>query len=212
VKAHRSIATLQISISTPKETIFHEVDVINLDVPLLLGLEFLDTYSLNALSVQNHLCSVKDHWVLPITRKHGHLYLSWAPEYSGYYTRAQLGRLHRHFFHPSPGKLFNLLRKAGQETLTPDTRRILQDISSSCETCVRYSSLPVSFQVRMPDEIVFNKEIRMDLMYLEDCGKQKATLTIVDAGITFTSASILPAATSKAVWDTFLQCWTTMYT
>jgi hypothetical protein len=64
----------------------------------------------------------------------------------------------------------------------------------------------------MPDEIVFNKEIRMDLMYLEDCGKQKATLTIVDAGITFTTASILPAATSKAVWDTFLQCWTTMYT
>jgi hypothetical protein len=197
-----------VSIPTPKKIIVYEFDVINLEVPHLLGLDVLDTYSLNALSVQNHLCSVKDQWDLPITRKHGHLYLCWAPKVLDYYSCAKLDRLHKHFFHLSAGKLLNLLIKAGPETLTPETRHILQEISSSCEKCVRYSSAPISFQVRMPDEIVFNKEIRMDFMYFEESCKQSATLTIVDAGKTFTSASFLPAASSRAVWDTFLQCWT----
>jgi hypothetical protein len=171
-KAHRSIGTLHISIPTPKKTMFYEVDVIDLDVPLLLGLDFLDRFSLNALSVQNRICCVKDNWILPITRKHGHLYLCWAPTFSPYYTRSQLDRLHRHFFHPSAGKLLNLLRRADRNVLTPETRQLLQEISSSCETCVRYSSAPISFQVRMPDEIVFNKEIRMDLMYLDENNAQ----------------------------------------
>jgi hypothetical protein len=129
-----------------------------------------------------------------------------------YYPLAQLDELHKHFFNPSAGKLLNLLRKADPEALTPETRHILKETSSLCETCVRYSSTPISFQIRIPDEIFFNKEIRMDLMYLEESGKQRATLTILDAGKTFTSASFLPTASSRAVWDTFMQCWTTIDT
>jgi transposase InsO family protein len=213
-KTHRSVGKIQIVIPTPKQPIIHDVDVIDLEIPLLLGLDFFDEYSLNPLSVQNNLWSMEGHWVLPITRKYGHLYLCWNPHpsLSTHYTRAQLHHLHRHFFHPSAGKLLNLLQRAHPEHLTPDTRQILQDISSSCETCVRYSSAPITFQVRMPDEVFFNKEIRMDLMYLEEAGKQRPVLTIVDAGTTFTSAVFLSAASSKAVWDAFLQCWTTIYT
>jgi hypothetical protein len=47
---------------------------------------------------------------------------------------------------------------------------------------------------------------------LKKAGKKRATPTIVDAGTTFMSALFLPAASSKAVWDAFLQCWTTIYT
>jgi hypothetical protein len=49
-------------------------------------------------------------------------------------------------------------------------------------------------------------------MCLPDAERQRPVLTIVDAGTTFTSATFLLAATAKAVWDAFLQCWTTVYT
>jgi hypothetical protein len=133
---HRSVGTVSISIPTPKNLLIHNVDVIDLGIPLLLGLDFLDEHSFNPLSVQNNLWCVDGKWSLPITRKHGHLYLCWAPTMTTHYSRAQLYRLHKHFFHPSAGKLLNLLRRGYPESLTPDTRRLLQDISSSCETCV----------------------------------------------------------------------------
>jgi hypothetical protein len=129
-----------------------------------------------------------------------------------HFSSAQLHRLHKHFFHPSAAKLLNLLRRGYPESLTYDTRRILQEINSSCETCVRYSSAPITFQVRMPDEVAFNKEIRIDLMYLSEAGKPLPVLTIVDAGTTFSSAAFLPSSTAKSVWDAFLKCWTTVYT
>jgi hypothetical protein len=48
----------------------------------------------------------------------------------------------------------------------------------------------------MPDEIVFNKELKLDLMYLMVDGKQIPTLSIVDAGTTFSAASFLTLASS----------------
>jgi hypothetical protein len=95
-----------------------------------------------------------------------------------HFSRAQLHRLHKHFFHPSAANLLNLLWRGYPESLKKDTRRILQEISSSCETCVRYSSAPIKFQVRIPDEVAFNKEIRIDLMYLSEAGKPLPVLTV----------------------------------
>jgi hypothetical protein len=151
---------------------------------------------------------VVDHWVLPVTRKHGHLYLFWNPNPKMviYYNRTQLHRLHPYFFHPSSSEIPNILQRALQEHLTSDTRQILQGISTSCEACIRYSAALITFQVRIPDEVVFNKEIRMDVMYLEDPGTKRPVVTIVDAGTTFTSAVFLSAASSKEVWHTLLQC------
>jgi hypothetical protein len=63
----------------------------------------------------------------------------------------------------------------------------------------------------MPDEIVFNREPKFDIMYLKVEGKQMPTLTIVDAGTTFSASSFLTSASAKAVWDAFLKCWTAMY-
>jgi hypothetical protein len=93
-----------------------------------------------------------------------------------------------------------------------NTLQLLKDISSSCETCIQHSTAPISFQVSMPDEIVLNQELKLDLMYLEVYGKQMPTLTIVDAWTTLSAASFLTSASTKAVWDAFLKCWTTMYT
>jgi hypothetical protein len=64
----------------------------------------------------------------------------------------------------------------------------------------------------MPDEVAFNKELKLDLMYLAVDGKPTPTLTVVDAGNTFSAAALIIASSAKAVWDAFLKYWTTMYT
>jgi hypothetical protein len=65
--------------------------------------------------------------------------------------------------------------------MTPDTLKLLKDLDTSCETCLRYSTAPISFQVRMPDEVANNKELKLDLMYLTVDGKQTPALTMVNA-------------------------------
>jgi hypothetical protein len=210
----QSIGMIRISIIIPGPSNFIElcVDVVNVDIPLLLGLDFLDKHHLNPLCVQNQLWCVTEQWSIPIVRKNGHLHLRWNPTSFINFSRSQLDRLHKHFFHPSAGKLWNLLNIAYPSSMCSNTLALLKNISSSCETCIRYSTAPISFQVRMPDEIVFNKELKLDLMYLKVDGKQVSTLTIVDAGTTFSGASFLIFSSSKAVWNAFLKCWTTMYT
>jgi hypothetical protein len=210
----KSIGMIRISIPIPGPKYFIElcVDVVNVDIPLLLGLDFLGKHQLNPLSVQNQLWCVTERWTLSIIRKNGHLYLRWNSTPFVNYSRSQLDRLHRQFFHPSAGKLWNLLNRAYPNSVCSNTLALLKDIGSSCETCIRYSTAPISFQVRMSDEIVFNKELKLDLMYLKVEGKKMPTLTIVDAGTTFSAASFLTSASAKAVWDAFLKCWTTMYT
>jgi hypothetical protein len=58
--------------------------------------------------------------------------------------------------------------------------------------------------VRTPDEVVFNQELRMDLMFLED---RQPVLHVVDSGTTFQAASFLTAEDANTVWNTFLKCW-----
>jgi hypothetical protein len=72
---HRSVGMVSISIATPEILLIHNVNVIDLGIPLLLGLELLDEHSLNPLRVQSNLWCVDGKWSLSITRKHGHLYL-----------------------------------------------------------------------------------------------------------------------------------------
>jgi hypothetical protein len=53
----QSIGMIRISIPIPGPNNFIElcVDVVNVDIPLLLGLDFLKKHQLNPLSVQNQL-------------------------------------------------------------------------------------------------------------------------------------------------------------
>ena len=84
---------------------------------------------------------------------------------------------------------------------------ILKDISKSYHACQVYSSRPITFQVRFPDEILFNKSIRLDLMYLDG----KPVLSITDVVTNYSAAGFLAAENAQAVWDTFLYAWVTTY-
>jgi hypothetical protein len=114
------------------------------------------------------------------------MYLCRAPENSAHYTKTQLGRLNKQFFHPSAGKLLNILKREHPDQLCSETHKILKEISARCEPCTRYASATHYISSRMPDAIGFKKEVRMDLMFFNEGGNRQPVLTVVDAGTTFT--------------------------
>jgi hypothetical protein len=206
--SERSLGKISIEIPTPGSPIHINCDVVKSDVPLLIGLDILDKYGLNVLSVEGLLQSTTEHWTIPMQRLWGHIYLQWDPGIQLFYTRAELTKIHRHFHHPSTEKLVNLLKRATPGDLPKETRAQLDGIQQACETCTRFSPRPQHFQVTIdPDRIVFNKEIIMDLMYLES----KPVLHVIDRGTTFSSAKFLYSSDRITVWNTFVQCWTSMY-
>lgn len=189
----------------PKRVLAHVVEA---DIPLLLGLDVLDEYGWNILTVENEVVSVPESWTMPIVRKSGHMFLEWNQYFTQNFSKAQLHHLHLHFMHPSSTKMYNLLRRADPVGTSGETKRILEDIGKSCHACQTYATGPITFQVRFPDKVVFNNEILIDVMYLDN----KPVLHIVDAGTNFMSARFLPALDTETVWNTLLYSWILMYT
>jgi hypothetical protein len=54
--------------------------------------------------------------------------------------------------------------------------------------CLKDSSAPIRFQIRTPDNVVFNRERRLDLVFLD---QRDPSLHVVDAGTTYHSAIFL---------------------
>lgn len=77
-----------------------QIDVVDADVPLLIGLDLLDLHQLIVDKVDNVLVSKSSGWKIPIARIHGHLFVQW-DLHAVMFTRTELERLHLHFFHPS---------------------------------------------------------------------------------------------------------------
>jgi hypothetical protein len=167
----------------------------------------LDKHGLQFLNTENELESVKEHWKIPVIRKDGHAFITWPTSFQIMFSRPQLERLHRHSVHPSATKLHALLKRATPETLPEDTSTVLRDIADACHTCQSFSRKPMKFQVRFPDDVVFNQESLLDLYWLE----KKPALSFVDAGTNFCASRFLAAENAASVWNTFLEAWSLMY-
>ena len=124
------------------------------------------------------------------TRKLGHVYLEWSKEIL--FTRSELLKLHRNFYHPTVTNLMNLIKRAKPEEFNEATRKTLQEIADSCDTCQRSGPKPLRFSVSLPDEkdLVFGKEVSVDLMFIDG----KALLHVVDTATRFSSATFLDSS------------------
>lgn len=80
------------------------------DVPFLIGLDFLDLYKLYADTVYNKLCGPYLNIYVPLRRKQGHIYLKRTNSEQILFTKTELIKLHRIFSHPFIYKLMNLLK------------------------------------------------------------------------------------------------------
>ena len=203
-----SLGELRIRIPLPNGSFLPlSIDVVDADIPCLLGLDLLDREGLVADNVENVLDSRRDHWKMPITRKHGHMFVEWGRQ-DIRFTKAELQKLHLHFFHANAQKLFNLLKRARPDSVNSDTRNALEEIAKACRNCHQHSPRPYRFRVSIPaDDVKFNHEVAVDLMWL----KGRPLLHIVDTHTRFQNAILLKGESAQDVWDAFVEGWASVY-
>ncbi len=136
------------------------------DVPLLLGLDVLDNEKLVSNNVQNELQEAQHCWSMPLTRKHGQLYLTWNSK-SIVLTKSEIIKLHRHFKNPTSGKRYEVMNCARRNQVEESTRKLLKKINEVCETCQTFSAPPQRLRVSLPQsDIVFNLLVELTLLTL----------------------------------------------
>lgn len=165
----QSIGTVNIRI--PQDEASHitlDIHVVDLDIPLIIGLDVLKAHSLLVNYVENVLEFRELNVRRPLTYKREHVFLEWDQK-SILFTREELTRLHLHFMHPAADKLFQLIRRAKPESATTSVKQIISEISSACLSCQEYRSRPLRFKASVPpDNIVFNQSISIDLLWLDE--------------------------------------------
>nr|AHF58602.1 polyprotein [Chondrus crispus] len=203
----RSMGTIVIRIPIPGNLYVElKVDVVEHDIPLLIGLDALDRFGLYVNNVQDMLVHDNSRWTIPLERKKGHLYYTWGED-EVLFTVSELKRMHQGFYHPSAEKLFNLIRRADPRDATTETRKILNNISQQCSNCQLHAPRPLRFTATIPEGIVFNRMAILDLMWIQN----QPLLHVVDHDTHYSAARFLRGESTKDVWETFLHCWVTMY-
>lgn len=109
--------------------------------------------------------------------------------------------------HPSTAKLLSLLSRDYPDQVTAETTPLLQEIGKAFDACKFFCSQPITFQVRFPDDVVFNKSIRMNLMYLDG----KPVLHVIDVGTNYSAARFLKRVDVESVLNAFVYAWVTAY-
>lgn len=124
------------------------------------------------------------------------------------YTRTELKKLHKQFWHPSAGKMYNLIKRVKPESVNEDTMQTLKDIAKACDTCSVYSKGPHRLRVTFTkDKCVFNHELALDLVWLEG----DPALHVLDTHTHLSAAIFLLCKSTKDVWNAFLVCWATVF-
>lgn len=211
-----SLGALSIKIPILDKMVIHEsVDVVRANVPLLIGLDFLDKYELYVNNVKNILCCSALDIQVPLKRKHGHVYLIWKKCDEILYTRPELLKLLKKFSHLASDKLFNLLKLARPWETNAETKRILDEIQNMCNTFQRISHAPIRFKVSLPsiEYLKFGDKLSLDLMLLNE----RAVLHVVDTATRFSAATFLDSngesygQSVEGLWLAFVQTWCTVY-
>ena len=114
------------------EPILVEFDIVQANIPHLLGMSVLDREKLVADTVFNLLdrrsandledgrMTYAGEWFIPLVRSPSrHIYVPFDCGTRNYSTKAQLNKLHNQLFHPSATTLLKLLRRARPEDATP---------------------------------------------------------------------------------------------
>lgn len=136
-----------------------------------------------------------DRWKLHLTRKNGHVYVTWAAAINC--TRTELRRMHQHFNHPSTERLHAVIRRADPMGCLPRLLNDLEDTTLKCEVCQRAAGPPERFRSSLlKDDTVFNKKICLDLIKLGS----RSALHEVDKAIKFAVARFLRSESAACVY------------
>lgn len=124
------------------------------------------------------------------------------------FTRMELEKLHLHFHHPSSGKLYNLLRREDPENTDPCVQDMLKQITKACANCSELYSSPFRFRTSIPpDELQFNHELDIDMMWISG----QLVLHIIDTHTLYQMGELTKSKSAASLYDTFVMCWDTIF-
>ena len=180
--------------------------VVEVNVPLLLGLENMMHYKMVLDVDEKTLYSKLQGWKLDLRIKYGHLYLEW--DVGTLFTKTELRKVHNHFYHPEPDRLYALFKRADPSSASPQLMSDLEKLNAVCDTCQREGYPPHRFRVSLPgDNTVFNRENCLDIMNI----RGHHILHVVDRDTRFSAAAILHGESTKDVWRAYMDTWVTKY-
>lgn len=199
---------LQVRVPTPHPSanMSLSIDVVDLNVPMLLGLRELRREGLIVDYLDSELRNKRLHWSVPLLDKRGHLYLEKDSPVS-YFLRAEIERRHKLFFHRSAEKVFNLVKRSKLSPQQTELRKLTDSVTAACSTCKQFSSHPFRFRATITNEdIAFNQELAMDLDFLHD----RPVLHVIDTQTNFQNSVWVDDKSAEGLWNSFVTCWSTL--
>lgn len=122
--------------------------------------------------------------------------------------KGRIAALSSAFFHPSAGNLFALLHLARPHEADSTVKRMIDEISKSCETCRPFSAKPFRFRASIsPDNVIFNHELAIDLLWLDGA----PVLHIVDKQTHYQNAVPIRSKRASDIWYAFVEGWASVY-
>lgn len=92
---YTGVIQVRIPLST-LEFLEYKIPVVDVDIPLLLGLELLVKFNANIDVGNMRLSAGNGHWPIPMVHKMGYIYVTWSKS-ALLYTTEELRKVHRHF-------------------------------------------------------------------------------------------------------------------
>ena len=120
-----------------------------------------------------------------------------------FYTKRQLEKFHRQFTHPSATKLYDLLRTANTQAVTPETLNILELIAASYEPYHKKGNLPTRFRASLGSEYMrLNSILYISIMHSDG----KPVLHLMDDTTRFSATQFLRIISSMYIWECIVKC------
>ena len=107
--------------------------VVKINIPFLLGLETMMIYKMVIDVDDKKIYSKRDGWTMGLCLKGGHLYHEW--KIGILFTQQELRKVHNHFYHPEPDRLYSLFKRADPSSTSQQLLQDLDRINSTCDTC-----------------------------------------------------------------------------
>lgn len=200
----------KVNIRIPVQDVTHinlSIDVINMDIPLIIGLDMLRSYRLLVNYINDTIHFGNFDIKRTIKHKSGHVFLE-CNLHEILFTRKELVRLHTHFMHPSASRLFSSIARADTTKPNSSIQHLFEEITSACLKFQPYKSAPLRFKVSIPnDKILFNQMLSIDLLWLYE----RPVLRIIDEETGFRNASFLRSKSADDIYNAFLGCWVSIY-
>lgn len=204
----QSIGIVNIRLSQDEQShITLNIHVVDLNIPLIIGLDVIKSHSLLLNYVENRLEFRNLSESKPLTYKHGHVFIEWDQK-AIMYSREELTGLHLHFIHPGVDRLLELIKRANPDSATKSVKELLHEISSACQTYREFRSKQLRFKASIsPNELVFNQSIYIHLLWFDE----QPVLHVIDDHTSFRNAAFIRSNSASDIWSAFVACWASNY-